>query len=1047
MKKIIYLLIIQLLAAFSIQAQTRTVTGRVTDSSGNAVIGASVIEKGIPTNGTSTNMDGRFSLRLRGTGNRIVISSTNYLSKEVGVNASGEVAVMLANSIADDLADVVVVGYGRKRAITNTGSVSSVSGVQLRENPSASVQNTLAGRLPGFFSQQPSGRPGADGATFFIRGQSSYNGSANSPLIVVDDIEFSYDQFARIDPNEIETLSILKDASTTAVYGVRGANGVVIVTTRRGKNGKPQIAFRAETSLQQPTLIPEYLNSYETARLFDQAQINDGVDPTKVMFTQADLDAYKNHTDPYGHPDVNWKDVLFKKFSRQYRGNFDISGGTDRVKYFISAGYLYQDGMLKDYGNKVGINSNFYNQRYNYRSNLDMKVTKTTDLRFDLFGNISQINQPQVGSPFGYNDLFYDYGSFLTLAPFTYPLYNPDGSLGYSNWQKSNSIGGNSYDANNIIGRLTYLGYSRTFENNMNLVGTFNQKLDFVTKGLSVKGTVSYASSYGDPGNATNTVSMSGGDFPSFIYDPVAGTYTPRNTGIYRVRRLIRGSGNGATYRYVIAQGFINYDRTFNARHHVYGLGLIMQNSLNRFSGSSTYNFIPNNLRSYVSRIGYDYRQKYLVEFNAGYNGSDRFSKEHRFGFFPAVSAGWNIAEEGFFKDHVAFVDRLKLRGSYGLTGNDKLGDGFAYYYQQVYTTSGGAVNFGSPNANGGSAIYEGTLGNPNVSWEKEKKLDLAIEAALFKNKLSFTVDYFDNNRFDILTSRSSSVSGVFGQGLPAVNLGKVNNRGIEVELNYADKIGKDVTYTVKGTYSYAKNKIVFQDEPSYKYGYQAFTGHSIGTQRVYTWIGFYDSASIADPKVAKPGQAVRPGDLRYADLNGDGLIDGYDQSVQGYPNLPNTTAGLQFSVRYKNFNIGVFFQGSRNFNVRAVAEAIRAFSSNLTSVHQQSWTPALGDNARFPLLTFTPGISDPLANPSTFWLIPGDFIRLKTAELGYSLPKRWVGALRMKDIRVYANGYNLLTWTKLSKLYQLDPEVTNNTARVNYPPQRIFNFGISATF
>lgn len=1050
MKKILhFLILLQILGITYAQAQTKRVSGIVTDSIGDAVIGATVTERGTG-NAISTDASGRFTLLLRGNSNRIVVSSVGYVPQEVTVSNPGNVTVRMVAARVESAEEVVVIGYGRKKALTNTGSVSAVSGAQLRENPSASVQNTLAGRLPGFFSQQTTGRPGADGANFFIRGQSSYNGGSNTPLIIVDDIEFTYEQFARIDPNEIETLSILKDASTTAVYGVRGANGVLIVTTRRGKNGPPQIAFRGESSIQQPTIIPHYLNAYESALLYDKAQANDGVALASRQFKQADLDTFRLGLNPYTHPDVNWRDVLFKTFSQQYRGNFDISGGTDRVKYFISAGYLYQNGMLKNYGSKVGINNSYYNQRYNYRSNLDIKATSTTDLRLDLYGNISQINTPQVGSPFGYNDLFYDYGSFLTLAPFAYPVYNPNGTLGYSYWETNNPIGGTSYDANNILGRLTYLGYTRTFENNMNLVGSVNQKLDFITKGLALKGTLSYATSYGDPTTGqTNTVSMSGGEFPSFIYDPrFANPYVPRSASVFRVRRLIRSSGLGATYRSVQLQGFLTYDRTFSNRHHVYGLVLYNQNSVTRYSGDATYRFIPNNLLGFTGRIGYDFRQKYLVEFNTARNGSDRFSANNRYGFFPAASAGWNISEEPFFKNNVTFINRLKLRGSYGLVGNDKIGNNFSYLYIQTYSQSGGAVYFGNPNANSSSAVYEGQLGNDKVGWEKEKKLDVAIEGSLFNSRLSFVADYFNNNRFDILTNRSSSVSAVFGQTLPAVNLGKVNNKGIELELNWNDKIGKDISYTVRATYSRAKNKIVFQDEPSYKYAYQAFTGHSIGMQRVYTWIGFYDSVSVNDQKVAKPGQTVRAGDLRYADLNGDGVIDGYDQAVQGYPNVPNTNGGLQLAFRYKNFNIGVFFQGAMNFNVSAASEAIRAFSSNLTEVHQYAWTPELGNNAKYPRLTITtPGSSDPASNPSTFWQIPGDYIRLKTAEIGYSLPNGWVKSLRMKDIRVYSNGYNLVTWTKLGKLYQLDPEITLGTSRTVYPPQRVINFGVSATF
>jgi TonB-linked SusC/RagA family outer membrane protein len=1045
MKKIIYFLfILQILGIAYAQAQTKKITGRVVDSSGQAIIGATIMEKGVPGNATSADGSGRFTLALKGTSNRLVISSVNYVTQEVAANtANPSLTVRLMSSKADATDEVVVVGYGRQKKLTSTGAVSSVSGAELRQNPSASVQNTLAGRLPGFTSQQPTGRPGADGANFFIRGVSSYNTGSTTPLIIVDDIEYSYDQFARIDPNEIETLSILKDAATTAVYGVRGANGVLVVTTRRGKIGPPQISARTELALQQPTKIPTYLNSYDVATLYNQADANDKL---ANFFSADDLQKYKDHSDPYGHPDVDWKNTLFKKFSNQYRGNIDIQGGTDKVKYFVSGGYLYQDGMVKDFSSQVGINNNYYNQRYNYRSNLDIKVTGTTDLRLDLYGNVGIINTPQVGSPFGYNDLFYDYSSFFTLAPFAYPIYNPNGTFGYSNWAKSPGTGGTSYDVNNVIGRLTYLGYTRTFENNMNLVATVNQKLDFVTKGLAIKGTLSYASSYGDPtGGANNTISMSGGDFPSYIYDPTNNIYTPRNSNIYRVRRLIRSSSNGATARVLTAQAFITYDRTFINKHHVNALLLYNQNTVTRV-GSSAYNFIPNNLLGTTARIGYDYKSKYLFEFDGAYNGSDRFSAGHRYGFFPAVSAGWNISEEPFFKNNVKFVDKMKLRGSYGLVGNDKIGTSFAYYYTQTYSTSGGINYFGNPSANSSSAVYEGTLGNPSVSWEKENKLDIGLEMSMFRNSVTATIDYFNNNRYDILTPRSNSVSAVFGQSLPPVNLGKVNNKGFEIEVNYNKSLNKDLSFSVKGTYSYAKNTIIYQNEPVPKYPWQSYTGNSIGSQLSYTFIGFYkDSADIA--KSAKPGQVVRPGDLKYADLNGDGIIDGYDQKVQGYPNLPNTTAGFQLSVRYKGFNVGVFFQGSMNFNVSAVAEAIRAFGSNMTSVHQNAWTPARGDNAQFPLLTFTPGISDPTANPSTFWNVSGNYIRLKTAEFGYTLPKSWIKTLKMKDVRIYTNGYDLFTWTKLSKRYQFDPEITQNTARVIYPPQRIFNFGISATF
>jgi TonB-linked SusC/RagA family outer membrane protein len=1039
MRKIFFILIIQIVVLASVRAQTKVVTGQVADSTG-PVAGATVTEKNLNSNGTTTDANGKFTLTLKGKSNTIIVSYVGYLPQEINVASRQNVSVTLVTENTKGLEDVVVVGYARQKKVTLTGAVSSVSGVELRENPSASLQNTLAGRLPGFFSVQPSGRPGADGATFFIRGQSSYNSGSNSPLIIVDDIEYSYDQFARIDPNEIESLSILKDASTTAVYGVKGANGVVIITTRRGKIGPPRISARLETSMQRPTRIPKYLDAYETASLYNQAQISDNaLNPSTGFtprFTQTDLDHYKNGTDPYGHPNIDWYETLFKKFSKQYRANFDISGGTDKVKYFISLGGLFQDGMVKNFSKDQDVNGNYYHLRYNYRSNLDIKLTKTTDLRVDLYGNIGEINVPNMGSPFGYNDVFYEYSSFYSLAPFAYPVYNPDGTYGYSVWQLNGGFNNAAYNTNNVVGRLTHYGYGRVFENNMNFITSANQKLDFITKGLSFKGTVAYVSNYGYGKTMTRD------QFPSFIYNPSNDTYTPRDPNVYRVRRFFSGYTAGSTVRTLNVQAMINYDRSFG-KHHIYGLILANQNTDVRGSTNLTYNFIPNNFRGFTGRMGYNFKEKYLLEFNTAYNGSDRFSKANRYGLFPAASVGWNIAKEEFIKEKLSFIDQLKLRASYGLVGNDKIGTSFGYYYLPSWTNAG-TLNLGTT-SNVFTGIREGTLGNDEVSWEKEKKLDIGLDFAFFNSKLTGTIDYFRNERYDILTTRGT-VSAVFGQTLPPVNLGIVKNQGYEIEINYNGQVGKDFSYRLKGTYSVAKNKIKFADEPSYAFKYQAFTGNSIGMQRVYRWIGYYkDSTDIANSPV--PSIKPYPGDLKYADLNKDGKIDGFDQEVTGYSNIPNTTYGFQIGFNYKGFSINTFFQGARNFNVRAVAEAIRPFSSNLTEIHKHAWTPQLGDNARFPRLSLQAGASDAIQFPSTFYFISGNYLRLKTAEVAYTLPEKLVKRLHLGNIRVYMNAYNLFTWTKLDKLYDFDPEITTNTDRTIYPPQRTINFGTSITF
>ncbi|RYE21321.1 MAG: SusC/RagA family TonB-linked outer membrane protein [Sphingobacteriaceae bacterium] len=479
----------------------------------------------------------------------------------------------------------------------------------------------------------------------------------------------------------------------------------------------------------------------------------------------------------------------------------------------------------------------------------------------------------------------------------------------------------------------------------------------------------------------------------------------------------------------------------------MYALALFNQRTYLGFrdpnNSNLVYNFVPNNSRGFAGRAGYDYKSKYLFELDGAYNGTDAFSAGKRFGFFPSASAGYNISEEPFFKNNIKFVDRLKFRGSYGLVGSDQIGN-YQYAYTQTYNTSGNA-NFGA-SSNNYAAIYEGRLGNNDVTWEKEKKLNIGVELSMFKGKVTSTVDLFNNNRYDILTTRGT-VSAIFGQALPPVNLGKTNNRGFEVEAAYNDNIGKDFTFRIGGNISVAKNKIVFQDEPQALNAYQLYTGNPIGTPLQYKYLGFYTAADIADPKVAKPTTSVKAGDLKYADLNGDGIITAFDQSYFGSPNLPNTVFGFNFNANYKNFALTVFFQGAVNFNVAGVRESIQAFGSNLQQIHLQSWTPELGDNAKYPILSYTPNaISNP-TTPSDFWNVRGDYIRLKSVEFSYALPQKWMNKVHLKAARIYTNGTNLITWTKLSSLYGYDPEIATNGTTTNYPPQRLYNMGLSVTF
>jgi TonB-linked SusC/RagA family outer membrane protein len=1028
MIKIYRRILLLLVSLWSLQAyaQNRVVNGIVSDRT-SVIPGVSVIDKANPSSGTVTDLDGKFSISINRDSKVLVFQALGFGRKEVTLGNQNYLEVELTEE-QKGLEEVVVIGYAQQKKLTLTGAVSAVSGQEIQQSPSASLQNTLAGRLTGFSSLQRSGQPGSDGADFFVRGQSSFSGS-NSPLIIVDDIEFTYSQFSRLDPKEIASVSILKDASTTAIYGIKGANGVVVVTTTRGKAGKAKVSFRSEYSMGSPTIWPKYLDAYGSAMFRTIAEKNtNALNPNpnfKPTFSDQDLELFRTGADPYGHPNVDWRKVLFRDHTSQFRNNFDISGGSERAKYFVSIGYLNQGGLVKDFSKDQDFNSNYYHKRLNYRSNLDLNVNKNMDIRLDVFGNLGETNNPQV------SNVFNSVAHWDQLTPFTYPVYNPDGSLGYSYRQ----LNGNN-NHNNIVGRLKYQGYVRRHDNNMNLVATLNHKLNFITKGLSVKGTVSFGSTYGYNRNVSRNL------FPSFIYNPANDSYTPRDINVYRIQAVDITYSPGSTTRNVTLLGVLNYDRTFG-NHHLYGLALINKTAKTAPNSNVTYNFVPENNVGYTGRIGYDFKDKYLFQLNVGYNGSDRFDSKKRFGFFPAVSAGWNIAEEEFFKRSVNVFSQLKLRSSYGLVGAD--GTNGVYSYQQIYSLGGANTSFGL-NHTAYQGVNEGVLPNNHVTWEKERKLDIGLDFGLFNDKLSGAIDYFYNRRYDILTTRGA-VSSVIGQGLPLVNLGQTENKGVEVELGYRDKIGKDFTYGLRANYSLARNKIVYRDEAPSNESYRLFTGRPIGAELLYQWTGFYTEEEAAKNfPVATP--TPRPGDLKYADLNNDGVINSSDQYVSNYSNFPPITYGVTLNLGYKAFALSVLIQGSAGNYVRGHNAGIMAFTSQTQPIHMEYWTPERGDNARWPGAYTTSQLSNAVSYPSTFFSRKANYTRIRTAELSYALPKALISKLKMQSIRIYTNAFNLYTWASQSvKFYNQDPELASNTGFDGYPPMKNFNFGVNLTF
>lgn len=1022
-KLIVVFSIAVLLLPALVFAQDKVITGTVKDANG-PLAGATITEKKEPRNAVAADSRGHFRIVLRGTSGVLVISYLNYQDQEVNVKKESEVDVIMQQSI-QGMEELVVVGFGKKKRITNTGAVTTINADEIRDVPTSSVQNALAGKLPGFFTQQRSGQPGKDASDYFIRGVSSLNPDGNRPLIVVDDIEYSYAQLAQINVNEIESISILKDASNTSIYGIKGANGVLIVTTRRGTSGKPKFNVRMEAGAQAPVRTPKFLDSYNTALLVNEAYTNDGRTP---IFNDADLDAFKTGSDPYGHPNVNWYKEINKPYSLQANSNLDISGGTSHVKYFISGGVFTQNGSIRNFStNSDNVNSNYFYRRYNARSNLDIQATGNLSIRLDATVRFGDINQPYAMNVISN---IYD---FSKIHPYSAPFINPDGSWAYA------------YDTEKqlptINAQLATQGYKRDRRTDYNVLLGFTEKLDDITRGLSLTGRVAYANVQ------QNNLTLFRGFPPTYRYDARDESYH-LNTGVST------GGYTYATYRTLgntdldnqrtNIQIYLNYDRIFGTDHHFSGLFLWNQQS-DRVDIDQTGFFpivgqVPHKFRGYSLKVGYDYKQKYLIDINGAVNGSDRFKASKRNGIFPAIGVGWNIAKEEFFDKLLPAVSLFKLRASYGLVGSD-IAAGEQYLYNQVYN-QGGGYSFGQTNQGAGT-IYEGALGNQNVTWEKARKYDVGLDVNLFNDKVTLSADYFHEHRYDQLVPPGNTPL-LLGIGVSPHNVATTTNWGWEETFNYHDKIGK-VQYSVGLVWSYAKNKVLYKAEAAPRYPWLAETGHSINQPFGYLWNGFYSQDDVNNPKVAKPvgAVAIQPGDLKYKDLNEDGIIDQNDITVIGRPNLPNTTIGLPIKIGYKGFDASVLFQGAFGYSLGLNGTAIEPFKGQFQPIHEKRWTAATASSAQFPRLTSNPTtINSPAAYNSDFWLINAHYVRLKTVELSYILPRRWL-PLKMNNGRIYLSAYNLVTWSNVSKKYQADPEVSSNTAGDAYLSQRVLNIGL----
>jgi TonB-linked SusC/RagA family outer membrane protein len=1006
----------------SIAQQKLIVTGKIINQkTGDPLVGATVSVKDtklvVPTDNS-----GNFEINIPQSTAVLIISFVGMLPQEIPVNQSGAIAVSLIEKVGSG-SEVVVVGYGKQSKRNVSGAISTLTTDDIKRNPVADLSNTLAGRVTGIIAKQSVGEPGSDGSRLLIRGISTFNGSTD-PLFVIDGIVRSQGDFSRLDANEVESVNILKDASSAAIFGVKGANGVILVTTKRGKAGKMQATYTFNYALQNATKLPDFLGSEQYAILYNEALVNDG---RPIRFSSTDIQKYKDGSDPDNFPNTDWAKLLLGTAAPQAQHNLNLRGGTDKVKFFVSLGYLDQRASYSTLSFK----------KYNIRSNIDIQATNTTTISLDLSGRLENKLAPSTGSTQVFQETFrnppifpaqYQNGSFAEITPYPNPLAYVQPGRGYGRNQ------------NNVL--LSTL--------------QINQEIPWV-KGLSVKGVVAFDKSYGHFKNWTDNFTL---------YKKTGTTYTPTP---YAKPSLSEGYGQ---YQGTEMQFQVNYSHRFhNDDHGVSALVLFLRKnyeteflngSRNGYTSSAldVINAGPSlnqslfggvdqfGLKSAAARINYDYKNKYLLQASLRQDQSENFAPDKRKGYFPAISAGWIVSAEDFMQS-IKQIDFLKLRASYGKLGNDGVASRFGYYARYNLYAPGATTAGGNPNNFGGysfggqyvNGLAPGALANPDVTWETSTKQDVGIEGSFLGKLIGVEFDFFKERRTGILAQRNLSVPTSFGATLPTENIGIVNNKGFELTLSHEKVINKNLSYFVRGNITKTKNEIIFQDESPSTSDALRRTGRPIGGYYGLKSNGLFKDQKDFDTSPHTAYTTLGPGDIKYVDINGDGKIDNQDRTYLGTSNVPGVIYGFSGGVNFKNFQLNFLFQGATQVFQRLSANAAWAFynGGKVTSEWTDRWTPD-NPNATLPRVLL---VAENNQLESDFYIKDASYLRLKNMEIAYTIPTKLMSKLKLGRARVYVSGQNLLTFTKL---LNVDPENTNESGWY-YPQQKTFNFGISVEF
>ncbi|MBK5720340.1 TonB-dependent receptor [Dysgonomonas sp. Marseille-P4677] len=1026
-KNILLLLTLWVASLGAMFAQSNlTAGGSVMDETGEPLIGVSVSVKENPTNGTMTDTDGRFKLTGIKSNQTITFSYIGFDKQEIKVEKSDERMRIVLKETVNMMDEVVVTASGKvQKKINVTGAITSIETKDLKA-PATSISNMLGGRVPGIISVNRSGEPGKDFSEFWIRGISTF-GAGQGALVLVDGIEGDLNT---LDPEDIDSFSILKDASSTAVYGVRGANGVVLVTTKKGKAGKLDIRVKANTGISYSPRMPEYVRAADYASLANEASVTRGGIP---IYSDVDLALYANHMDPDLHPDVDWRDVILKDYTWNQQYFLSASGGGQIARYYISAGFMNKEAIFKQDKdiNKYDTNVNY--NKFNFRANVDVNITPTTTLSLNEESVIINQNYPGYGDN---ADVLWE--AQANLTPVTVPLlYSTGEAPGYGNTK------------NNISPYvlLNMTGYRKYSFNNNKITMQLNQNLGMVTEGLSIMGLVNLDSS-----SKTWQIREKS---PAIYY--ASGRKRDGSLNLDKVQEAIEPYYGNATEteRKYYFEGRINYDRIFNKAHRVGGLIHAYWSDYESSRFNTGLTAIPKRYNSYASRFTYSYNDTYMAEFNVGYTGSEAFERGKKFGWFPAVSLGWVPTQYDFMRKHIPFLDYFKFRASYGIVGNDKLtwNDSVRFPYLTLIGMTG------SGQWNNGEGITETQVGSSNLRWEKATKYNLGMDARFFKDRFDMVVDIFKDIRSGIYQLRQSVPEEMGLVSLPWANVGKMESWGVDGHISYTQPLDpgdKSKYVVIRTNFTQSKNKVVEFEEDIKRYPYQSAVGFQDGIRRGLIAEGlFKDEFDIQNSPRQEFGNYL-PGDIKYKDVNGDGVINNDDIVPLKYSGIPQIQYGFATEFNWKNFNLSVLFEGTSRVAYFRQGNMYNPFSgSNTGNVitdfadPQNRWIsreisgdPATENpNAKYPRLSYGGSWNNSMS--STFWLQDGAYLRLKNVQLSYTAKIKTLRKFGLQSAVISLIGDNLAVW---SKEKMLDPGQAQENG-TKYPIQRVYTLQLNLSF